>query len=160
MVEPHQYGLDDRACQRAEVDAGMALEPHVLGSDERVDYVWRHVLVVAVCAVARALEIPSHLGSAVAGVDDRGELVMRILEFLDRGHVADYAVVDEQQQRGYDEACAEKRNPHPAYDALLGCAFLFLGGIRAAVAAFPGRRFYVENLHSVQSVCPGVALGQ
>ncbi len=143
----HQYGLDDRAGERAEVDARMALKPHVLGGYKRIDDMGRHVLVVAVCAVALPLEVAAHLGRAVAGVDDRGELVMRVLKLLDRRHIAYHAVVDEQQQRGDDEAHAEERDPHPAYDVLLDCALLLLAGVLVAVAAISGRGFYVENLH-------------
>ena len=78
----------------------MFVETHVLGGDEGVDHFRRYFVEVGVHAVARIAEVAAKL-LAVRRIEHRGELVLRILEFLHRRHITYHSVVDQDEKSGH-----------------------------------------------------------
>ena len=109
----HDKRLDKHTHECAHIDAGMVLETGILGGDESVDHVLRDFVVVGVYAVARIAVVTAHF-LAVGRIENGSELIVGVLQLLDRRHIAYPAVVDQQEK--YEHGCEAdcKYFPYPS----------------------------------------------
>ena len=91
----------------------MVEKPGILSRNQRVDNVRRNFIEVGMHAVARIAEITAHF-LAVGAVNYRRELILRVAQFLNGGHIAYNAIVDQDEKHCHNQHSDGKYKPqHP-----------------------------------------------
>ena len=119
----HDDALDDGTSDGPQIHTRMIIETRVLGSNQGICQVGRHLVKVHIDAVAATAVISSHL-HAVGAIDGRCKLVGGVLQLVNGRHIADHAIVNQHEHRHQQCHDYGKARPHRAHDVAALVLFL------------------------------------
>ena len=89
----HEDALDNGAPDSANIDTRVIVKAGILGGDEGIGQVGRHLVEIDIDAVAATAVVTAHLHT-VGTIDGRGELIGGVLQLVDGRHVTDHAIIN------------------------------------------------------------------